>query len=65
MVVTPDHVKRAQEALAANGFKPGSEGKLDPATQQALSDFQKKNNLPATGVLDEKTAAKLGVSLKQ
>ena len=64
MVVTPSHVKKAQDALKAKGLNPGIDGKMDPATQQALQDFQKKNNLPATGVLDEKTAAKLGVNLK-
>ena len=64
MVVTPSHIKKAQDALKANGLNPGAGGKMDPATQEALQDFQKKNNLPATGVLDEKTAAKLGVNLK-
>ncbi len=64
MVITPSHVNKAQDALKANGHNPGTGGKMDPATQQALQEFQKKNNLPATGVLDEKTAAKLGVNLK-
>ena len=64
MVITPSHVSKAQDALKANGLNPGTGGKMDPATQQALQEFQKKNNLPATGVLDEKTAAKLGVNLK-
>ncbi len=64
MVVTPSHVRKAQEALRTKGLNPGADGKTDPPTQQALQDFQKKNNLPATGVLDEKTAAKLAVNLK-
>jgi len=34
---------------------------MDAKTQQALRDFQKANDLPVTGTLDEKTAAKLGV----
>jgi carboxyl-terminal processing protease len=63
MVVTSDHIKKAQDALKAKGLNPGTGGKLDPQTQQALSEFQKANDLPATGVLDEKTAAKLGVNL--
>lgn len=61
-VVTPAHIKSAQEALRAQGFNPGADGRMDTKTQEALRDFQKKNNLPATGVLDEKTAAKLGVN---
>jgi hypothetical protein len=64
MVVSPDHIKSAQEALKARGHNPGSvSGRMDEKTQQALRDFQKANNLPATGVLDEKTAEKLGVTL--
>jgi hypothetical protein len=63
MVVTSEHIKKAQDALKAKGLNPGTGGKLDPRTQQALSEFQKANNLPATGVLDEKTAAKLGVTM--
>src|ERR671919_52647 len=63
MVVTSDHIKKAQDALKAKGLNPGTGAKLDPQTQQALSEFQKANDLPATGVLDEKTAAKLGVNL--
>ena len=61
MVVNPSRIRRAQEALRARGLKPGDEGKLDENTQDALAKFQKQNNLPATGVLDDKTAAKLGL----
>lgn len=63
MVVSAEHIKKAQEALKSKGLNPGSDGKMDEKTQQALRDFQKVNNLPATGVLDEQTAAKLGVKL--
>jgi putative peptidoglycan binding protein len=61
MVVTPNDIRMAQQALRTKGFQPGNDGKLDEQTQEALAKFQKQNNLPATGVLDEKTAAKLGV----
>jgi len=63
MVVNPTHVRRAQDALRARGLNPGDDGKLDQNTQEALAKFQKQNNLPATGVLDDKTAAKLGVDV--
>jgi hypothetical protein len=63
MVVSTEHIKKAQEALKSKGLNPGTDGKMDEKTQQALRDFQKVNNLPATGVLDEQTAAKLGVNL--
>ena len=61
MVVSAEQIKKAQEALKARGLNPGTDGKMDEKTQQALRDFQKQNNLPATGVLDEKTADKLGI----
>ena len=64
MVVTADHIKKAQEALKAKGLNPGTDGKMDEKTQQALRDFQKVNNLPATGVLDAKTSAKLGITVE-
>jgi peptidoglycan hydrolase-like protein with peptidoglycan-binding domain len=61
MVISSTDIKRAQEALKAKGHNPGMDGKMDAQTQQALRDFQKANDLPATGVLDDKTASKLGV----
>jgi peptidoglycan hydrolase-like protein with peptidoglycan-binding domain len=63
MAVTSADIKKAQEALKAKGLEPGTDGKMDAKTQQALRDFQKANDLTVTGVLDEKTAAKLGVHL--
>jgi peptidoglycan hydrolase-like protein with peptidoglycan-binding domain len=63
MAVTSEDIKKAQEALKAKGLEPGTDGKMDAKTQQALRDFQKANDLTVTGVLDEKTAAKLGVHL--
>ena len=61
MVVSTDDIKKAQDALKMKGPNPGTDGQMDAKTQQALRDFQKANDLPATGTLDEKTAAKLGV----
>jgi hypothetical protein len=64
MVVSSEDVKKAQEALKAKGLDPGpANGRMDARTQEALRQFQKANDLPATGVLDEKTAAKLGVAM--
>jgi hypothetical protein len=63
MAVTSEDIKKAQDALKAKGLEPGTDGKMDAKTQQALRDFQKANDLTVTGVLDEKTAAKLGVNL--
>lgn len=63
MAVTSEDIKKAQEALKAQGLNPGTDGKMDAQTQQALRQFQQANDLPVTGVLDEKTAEKLGVNL--
>jgi putative peptidoglycan binding protein len=65
MVVTPDDIRGAQQAFREKGLKPGDDGKLDKQTQDALAKFQRQNNLPATGVLDDKTAAMLGVDSKR
>ena len=65
MVISSAEIRQAQEALKAKGHNPGTDGKMDTQTQQALRDFQKANDLPATGVLDAKTASKLGVSTNE
>jgi hypothetical protein len=65
MVISSDDIKKAQEALKAKGKDPGAvSGRMHAKTQEALREFQKENDLPATGVLDKKTADKLGVTLK-
>jgi hypothetical protein len=65
MVISSDDIRKAQEALKAKGKDPGAiSGRMHAKTQEALREFQKENNLPATGVLDPKTAEKLGVTLK-
>jgi hypothetical protein len=65
MVVSSDDIRRAQEALKAKGRDPGAiSGRMHAKTQEALREFQKANDLPATGVLDKKTAENLGITLK-
>jgi peptidoglycan hydrolase-like protein with peptidoglycan-binding domain len=64
MVISAEDIKKAQEALKAKGFDPGPPtGKMEGRTQEALTQFQRANGLPPTGVLDDKTAGKLGVTL--
>ena len=64
MVISSDDIRRAQEALNGRGFDPGAiSGRMHAKTQQALREFQKANDLPVTGVLDQKTAEKLGIKL--
>jgi hypothetical protein len=49
--------KDIEQALQDKGFEPGSvDGVIDTQTQSAISQFQRDNNLPATGTVDEQTA---------
>jgi len=55
-----EQVKNAQEILAGLGFEPGrSDGYFSKQTKVAVKGFQQEHNLPSTGKIDEKTAAKL------
>ena len=59
--MTAEKIKRVEEALQERLHDPGRiDGIIDHRTRNALREFQKLNNLPVTGVLDEQTAAKLG-----
>jgi putative peptidoglycan binding protein len=61
--VTTQQVRSAQQALQGSGVDPGPiDGVMGPRTQQAVRDYQKKQNLPQTGQLDAATLQKLGVS---
>jgi hypothetical protein len=56
--------KDIEQALQDKGFEPGSvDGVIDSQTQSAISKFQRDNNLPATGTVDEQTAKQLGVEI--
>jgi peptidoglycan hydrolase-like protein with peptidoglycan-binding domain len=58
-----DNVKKVQETLRAKGYDPGPiDGVMGSKTRQALSQYQKAENLPVTGHLDAGTAGKLGVA---
>ena len=54
--------RAAQEALKTQGFDPGpADGVMGPRTKAAISDYQRRENLPVTGMLDDATMAKLNV----
>jgi peptidoglycan hydrolase-like protein with peptidoglycan-binding domain len=62
--ISSDDIMKIKTALKAKGIDPGPiTGTMDSKTQQALREFQKANNLPVTGNVDQQTAAKLGVTL--
>jgi peptidoglycan hydrolase-like protein with peptidoglycan-binding domain len=57
-------VRRAQEALKAEGHDPGPiDGVMGPKTKEAVRGFQKQENLQETGRLDRETIEKLGVQV--
>jgi peptidoglycan hydrolase-like protein with peptidoglycan-binding domain len=56
-----DQIREVQQALQEKGFNPGTSGVLDSKTRDALRLFQKNNNIPMTGSVDNETAEKLGV----
>jgi peptidoglycan hydrolase-like protein with peptidoglycan-binding domain len=55
-------VRRVQQTLTHRGFKAGPvDGQLHAATQAALRQFQKSENLEDTGRLNDRTLAALGI----
>src|SRR5579871_461534 len=56
-------IREIQRALEQKGFRVGyRDGILGPMTKRALSQFQRKQRLPQTGMPDEPTLAALGLS---
>jgi peptidoglycan hydrolase-like protein with peptidoglycan-binding domain len=65
-MASAEDIRSGKEALKAKGHDPGPiNGTMDSKTQQALRDFQKKENLPVTGTFDKETLEKLGVGAKK
>ena len=55
-------IKQVQEKLSAAGHEVQADGIMGPKTEAALKEFQQSKNLEASGQLDQKTLAALGVS---
>jgi peptidoglycan hydrolase-like protein with peptidoglycan-binding domain len=57
-----DYTKKVQQTLRDKGYDPGPiDGHMGTQTRDAISQYQKAENLPVTGHLDAETAGKLGV----
>jgi peptidoglycan hydrolase-like protein with peptidoglycan-binding domain len=55
-------IKQAQQKLSAAGHDAGqADGIMGPKTAQALKDFQQAKGLEASGRLDQRTLAELGL----
>lgn len=54
---------RVQVELMRLGYYKGKiDGKMGPATKEALQAFQRAQGLTVTGVMDNATLAKLGIA---
>lgn len=63
---TSTEVKTAQQMLLALGYDPGREdGYYDEKTEQAVKDFQTKENFEVTGILTGDSTVRLMESLRE
>lgn len=61
-VITHQDVTKVQKTLRSDGYYQGRvDGLMGPQTRAAIRQYQKSNQLAATGRLDAQTAGKLGV----
>ena len=61
--VSSDDVKEVQQSLRDKGYTPGPvDGVMGSRTRAALRQYQRDQNLPATGWLDSETAQRFGVA---
>ena len=56
-----DEIYKIQKRLIELGYEPGpSDGIMGKMTKRAIKNFQKDNDLPPTGKIDNETKNKLG-----
>jgi len=57
-----DEIYKIQKRLTELGYEPGpTDGIMGGMTTKAIMKFQKDNNLPPTGKIDNETIHKLGI----
>ena len=57
-------MRAVEEALKAKGYTPGKiDGMVDDEARAAIRAFQKDNGFSVTGMVDQKTADRLGVRI--
>ncbi|MDA3922576.1 MAG: peptidoglycan-binding domain-containing protein [Salinisphaera sp.] len=61
--MSKSRVMSVQKALMGKGMNVKTDGMMGPKTEQAIRQYQKKNNLKVTGRPDKATCKSLGVSL--
>ena len=62
--LSKNDMRAVEEALQTKGYKPGKiDGIADDETRAAIRAFQKDNGLTMSGMVDQKTADRLGVTI--
>ena len=60
-ISSQDDIYKVQKRLAELGYEPGpADGIMGRMTKKAIKNFQKDNDLPPTGKIDNDTKNKLG-----
>jgi peptidoglycan hydrolase-like protein with peptidoglycan-binding domain len=60
--LSKNDMRKVEEALRAKGYQVGKiDGVADDDARKAIRSFQQDNGMPITGVVDQRTADRLGV----
>jgi len=62
--LSKNDMRKVEEALRAKGYQVGKiDGVADDDARKAIRSFQQDNGMPITGMVDQRTADRLGVRL--
>ena len=62
--LSKNDMRKVEEALQAKGYQVGKiDGVADDDARKAIRSFQQDNGMPITGMVDQRTADRLGVRL--
>lgn len=62
--LSPDEIRQVQVVLLQRGYDIVVDGEFGPRTRQALILFQQRQGLQASGRIDSRTVAELGISIR-
>jgi peptidoglycan hydrolase-like protein with peptidoglycan-binding domain len=63
--MTTEEIRRIQVILRERGYSLEVDGIMGPQTREAIIAFQRREGIEATGQIDQRTSAALGVDSKQ
>jgi peptidoglycan hydrolase-like protein with peptidoglycan-binding domain len=62
--LSKNDMRKVEEALRAKGYQVGKiDGVADDDVRKAIRSFQQDNGIPITGMVDQRTADRLGVTV--